>query len=71
MLSTTGWVLKTWFKTTLWLALGVGAVWLFTEDTGYLTAAIIAAVLAEVWTIRSLCREWLTEAEVWCWWWPK
>lgn len=71
MWHTTGWVLKTWLKTTLWIAAGVGAVWLLTEDRGYLTGAIILGVLAEIWTLRCLGREWLDDAHAWCWWWPR
>lgn len=71
MLHTAGWAVKIWFKITVGLAVGVGLVWLFTDGPGYTTAAIILAGLAEIWTIRQLCREWIFEARIFCWWWPK
>ena len=71
MLATTGWALRTWLKITIGLAAGVAGVWLFTDRPGYVTAAVILAVLAEIWTIKALCREWVYEARLFCWWWPK
>ncbi|MDQ2706292.1 MAG: hypothetical protein M3Z25_01000 [Actinomycetota bacterium] len=64
----TGWVFMTWLKITVALGLGVGGVWLFTDRPGYVTAAVIAAGLIELWTVKALAREWAYEART-AWWW--
>jgi hypothetical protein len=71
MLHTLGWVIRTWLKITVGLAVVVGLVWLFTDHPGYVVAAVICAGLADLWVIRALCQEWVFEARVFCWWWPK
>jgi hypothetical protein len=71
MLHTVGWALRTWFTITVGLAVGVGLVWLCTDRPGYTLAAIICAGLVEVWVIRALCREWVLQARLWCWWWSR
>jgi hypothetical protein len=67
MLSTTGWALKTWFKITLALAVAVFFVWLCLS-TACFCLAVIAAVLIDLWVIKSLYREWVFEASF-RWWW--
>lgn len=75
MLTTLGWVVKTWFKITVGLALAVGGVrlwvWITDKPIGYVVAAIVLAILADLWVIKMLFRQWAYEAELWCWWWPK
>jgi membrane protein YdbS with pleckstrin-like domain len=75
MLTTFGWVVKTWLKITIGLAIAVGGVrlwvWITDKPTGYVVAAIILAALADLWVIKMLFRQWVYEVEVWCWWWPK
>lgn len=52
-----GWVLRSWIKMTLLLALIVGAVWLFcrTGSGGFWTS-IAVAVVAEWYVVRQLAR---------------
>jgi hypothetical protein len=64
----TGWVLRTWLKITLFLGLGVAAVWLFTDRPGYTVAAVVTAGLVEVWATQALAKEWAYEART-SWWW--
>lgn len=68
MTSVTGWVMLTWLKITVTLGLGVLSVWLFADRPGYTLAAVIVAVLVEVWTVKALAREWAYEART-AWWW--
>ena len=68
MAGVTGWVLRTWLKVTAVLGLGVLVVWMFAERPGAVTAAVLVAGLAEVWTVKALAGEWASEARS-CWWW--
>lgn len=67
MLSTTGWVLKTWLKITIALALIVFGVWLF-GTPGWLLVTLVLAGITEWWVTGALCREWVYEARF-RWWW--
>ena len=71
MWAVTGWVIATWCKTTLALAVAVLVCW-FTLGTGsggfVLTCA--AAGLAEIYLSRQLLREWNDEAGL-RWWWTR
>lgn len=71
MISTTGWVLRTWIRTTLLVALVVGGVWLwFGSDSGWFWTAVIGAALVEWWLVRQLAREWSWQARG-SWWWAR
>ena len=67
MWAVTGWAVATWLKITVFLALSVGAAWLWCSP-GWFAVVVIAAVLVELWAIRQLCREWAYEARS-SWWW--
>jgi hypothetical protein len=68
MTSVTGWVLRTWLKITAALGLGVLGVWLVADKPGYTLAAVIAAGIVEVWSVKALAKEWAHEARA-SWWW--
>ena len=53
MWAVTGWAVATWLKITVFLALGVGAAWLWCSP-GWFAVVVIAAVLVELWAIRQL-----------------
>ena len=61
MWAVTGWAVATF------LALGVGAAWLWCSP-GWFAAVVIVAVLVELWALRQLCREGAYEARS-SWWW--
>ncbi len=71
VISTTGWVLRTWLKFTVLLALVVGGVWLwFGTGSGWFWTAAIGAGLVEWALIRQLAREWAWQARG-EWWWAR
>jgi polyferredoxin len=71
MWDVTGWAALTWLKTTVLLALGVGAAWLaLPAGSGWFPLVCIAAVLADLLALRALAREW-TDAARWSWWWAR
>ncbi len=70
MLAVTAWALATWAKVTALLALGVLVAWL-TLDPGWFWLVTGLAVLADGYTARQLAREWVHEAHLTCWWWPR
>ncbi|GAA1187553.1 hypothetical protein [Pseudonocardia alaniniphila] len=71
MWSVTGWVFATWLKITLLLALAVlVAALVFGTGSGWFWLATAAAVLAELYVIRQLAREWGYEARL-SWWWSR
>lgn len=71
MIGTTGWVLRTWFKTTLLLGLIVGVLWLVLgTGSGWFWTAVAAAALVEWLLIRQLAREWAWQARG-EWWWAR
>jgi hypothetical protein len=68
MWAVSGWALATWVKVTLLLTLGVLVAWLaLTPGWFWLVAAL--AVLADLYVVRQLAREWADEARITCWWW--
>ena len=67
MWAVTGWAIRVWLRITVFLALGVGAAWLWLSP-GWLAVVCIAAGLIEMWAFRQLAREWAWEARS-SWWW--
>ena len=67
MWAVTGWAVATWLKITVFLALAVGAAWLWCSP-GWFAVAVIVGVLVELWAIRQLAKEWAYEARS-SWWW--
>lgn len=70
MLAMTGWVLRTWLKITVALALIVLGMRLFATP-GWFYASVIGAGLAEWWLTGALWRMWTFEAETGLWWWRR
>ncbi|MBW0090636.1 hypothetical protein I4I73_17395 [Pseudonocardia sp. KRD-184] len=69
MWDVTEWAVLTWLKCTVFLAVGVGAGWLyFGVGSGGFTLVCLGAVLAELYATRQLAREWAHEAGM-RWWW--
>jgi hypothetical protein len=69
MWGVTGWVLRTWLRITVLLALGVGAAWWWLTP-GWFTFTVAAAAIVELWTLRQLAREWSYQASA-TWWWTR
>ena len=67
MWAVTGWAVATWLKITVFLALSVGAAWLWCAP-GWFAVVVIVAVLVELCAIRQLAKEWAYEARS-SWWW--
>jgi hypothetical protein len=71
MWSVTGWVLATWLKITVLLAVGVvAAALVFGIGSGWFWFTTAAAIAAELYVTRQLAREWGYEARL-SWWWSK
>ena len=69
MWDVTGWATATWLKTTLFLALLVGAAWLaLGTGSGWFWTIALAAAVLDLFTARQLVREWTDEASL-RWWW--
>ncbi|MBN9759674.1 hypothetical protein Ae406Ps2_3944 [Pseudonocardia sp. Ae406_Ps2] len=69
MRTTTLWALAMWAKTTLLLALLVGAAWwCLGTGSGWFWVALAAAGVTEWYVVRQLAREWAWEARA-TWWW--
>ena len=67
--TTTLWVLRTWAKLTVLLALIVGGTWLYLGNgSGWFWVITGGALLTEYYVIRQLAREWSWEARA-TWWW--
>jgi hypothetical protein len=69
MWGVTGWAIATWLRVTVLLGLGVGAVWLWCSP-GWFAFCVVVAVLAEIWLLRQLAREWSYQASA-SWWWTR
>lgn len=67
MWGVTGWAVRTWLRITIFLALGVGAAWLWCPPAWFPIAVGIAG-LGELWAVRALAREWAWHARG-LWWW--
>lgn len=71
MLDVTGWVIVTWLKTTLALAVITGAAWLLLgSNSGWFWLITAGAVSADLFIARQLSREWRHEAGL-RWWWTR
>jgi hypothetical protein len=70
MIKATGWLLRAWCKLTAVLLVMCGAAWLFAPP-GWCTASVIVSGLVEVWAVRALAHEWVWEARIGTWWWPR
>jgi hypothetical protein len=69
MWGVTAWIISTWLKWTVLLALAVlvGWWWLGAEHGGFILLCLGAAI-GELYITRALGREWTSEARV-SWWW--
>ncbi len=71
MWAVTGWAFVTWVRITVLLGVGVGVVWLVSGvGTGPFVVVCAVAVLAEVYLVRQLHREWTYRARS-SWWWSR
>ena len=71
MWAVTGWAIATWLKTSIMLVAAVAVCWLaWGTGSGAFWAVCAAAVLAEGYLTRQLCREWASEARSSWWWTP-
>jgi hypothetical protein len=71
MWAVTGWVIATWLKTTLALAVAVAVCWLaLGSSSGGFWLACAVAACAECFLSRQLLREWNDEAGL-RWWWTR